>query len=338
MLENERDRLAALLERLRAAECYEATAAILRLADDAIADYERMKTARGVLDFEDLVVKTVALLARADASRWVHYKLDRGLDHILVDEAQDTSPRQWQVVKALAEEFFAGEGASGTVRTLFAVGDEKQSIYSFQGAVPSWFSRMRRELGDRARRAGLAWSDPELHLSFRSVPVVLAAVDAIFAAEKAHRGLAAEPGPTLHSAARLNLPGRVILWPMIEPPPKVEPADWASPVDHLGEKSPGGAARQPHRRHHRRLAPPRGAARIDRRADPPRRHPHPHPHPRRADRRHQPRAQDARRADRRRRPPEAHRAHRGHGPDGARPGRCSSPRTTCRSPRSSRAR
>ena len=238
MLENERDRLAALLERLRAAECFEATAAILRLADHAIGEYERMKTARGVLDFEDLVVKTVALLARADASRWVQYKLDRGLDHILVDEAQDTSPRQWQVVKALAEEFFAGEGASGTVRTLFAVGDEKQSIYSFQGAVPSWFSRMRRELGDRARRAGLAWSDPELHLSFRSVPVVLAAVDAIFAAEKAHRGLAAEPGPTLHSAARLNLPGRAILWPMIEPPPKVEPADWASPVDHLGEKSP----------------------------------------------------------------------------------------------------
>ncbi len=197
-----------------------------------------MKTARGVLDFEDLVVKTVALLARADASRWVHYKLDRGLDHILVDEAQDTSPRQWQVVRALAEEFFAGEGASDTVRTLFAVGDEKQSIFSFQGAVPAWFSRMRQELGERARRAGFAWNDPELHLSFRSVPAVLAAVDAIFASEKAHRGLASEPGPTLHSAARLNILGRVILWPMIEPPPKPEPEDWASPVDHLGEQSP----------------------------------------------------------------------------------------------------
>ncbi len=97
---------------------------------------------------------------------------------------------------------------------------------------------MRRELGDRARRAGLAWSDPELHLSFRSVPVVLEAVDAIFASEKVHRGLAAEPGPTIHTAARLNLPGRVVLWPMIEPPPKIEPEDWASPVDHLGEKSP----------------------------------------------------------------------------------------------------
>ena len=238
ILDAERERLDALLERIRGAEAFRATAAIVRLADHAIGEYERMKIARGVLDFEDLVVKTVALLARADASRWVHYKLDRGLDHILVDEAQDTSPRQWQVVRALAEEFFAGEGASGTVRTLFAVGDEKQSIYSFQGAVPSWFSRMRSELGDRARRAGLAWSDPELHLSFRSVPAVLAAVDAIFASERAHRGLASEPGPTIHTAARLNLPGRVVLWPMIEPPEKIEPADWVSPVDHLGEKSP----------------------------------------------------------------------------------------------------
>ena len=98
MLESERDRLDGLLDRVAAAECYETSAAMLRLADAAIAEYERMKTARGVLDFEDLIVKTVALLSRADASRWVHYKLDRGLDHILVDEAQDTSPRQWQVI------------------------------------------------------------------------------------------------------------------------------------------------------------------------------------------------------------------------------------------------
>src|SRR6185436_12992557 len=110
------------------AELYESSVAMLCLADAAIGEYERLKQRRGVLDFEDLVVRTVALLSRADAARWVQYKLDRGLDHILVDEAQDTSPRQWQVVRALAEEFFAGEGASDTVRTLFAVGDEKQSI------------------------------------------------------------------------------------------------------------------------------------------------------------------------------------------------------------------
>ncbi|MBN9023200.1 MAG: double-strand break repair protein AddB, partial [Rhizobiales bacterium] len=238
MLEAERERLEALVERIRGAESFHATAAIVRLADRVVAEYERMKTTRGVLDFEDLVVKTVALLSRPDASAWVHYKLDRGLEHILVDEAQDTSPRQWQVVQALAEEFFAGEGMASGVRTLFAVGDEKQSIFSFQGAVPAWFSRMRETLGNRARRAGFAWKDPALHLSFRSVPVVLEAVDTVFLSPKAHRGLSTEPGPTTHTAARQAMPGRVIVWPMIEPPEKVEPADWASPVDHLGEKSP----------------------------------------------------------------------------------------------------
>ena len=102
-----------LIDRLKTAELFESSAAMLRLADAAIAEYERLKRQRGVLDFEDLIVKTVALLSRADAARWVHYKLDRGIDHILVDEAQDTSPRQWQVIRALAEEFFAGEGAGG---------------------------------------------------------------------------------------------------------------------------------------------------------------------------------------------------------------------------------
>ncbi len=109
-IEEERLRLAELLDRIAAAECYESSAAMLRLADAAIQEYDRMKVARGVLDFDDLIVKTANLLLRVGASHWVHYKLDRGLDHILVDEAQDTSPRQWEVVAALAEEFFAGEG------------------------------------------------------------------------------------------------------------------------------------------------------------------------------------------------------------------------------------
>ena len=80
------------------------------------------------------------------------YKLDGGLDHILVDEAQDTSPAQWDVIRALAEEFFSGSGAREVARTLFAVGDEKQSIYSFQGAAPTMFAAHGRGV----RAAGAA--------------------------------------------------------------------------------------------------------------------------------------------------------------------------------------
>jgi ATP-dependent helicase/nuclease subunit A len=237
-LASEMDRVVALLDRIRTAEAFESSVAMLRLTDAAIAEYDRLKRARGVLDFEDLVVKTVTLLARADASAWVHYKLDRGLDHILVDEAQDTSPRQWQVIKALAEEFFAGAGASDSLRTLFAVGDEKQSIFSFQGAVPAWFTSVQRQLGTAAEAGGYVWKDLELHLSFRSAPVVLQAVDAVFRNAVAHTGLAAEARPTVHEPFRRDAPGRVILWPVVEKPQQPEIRNWTDPVDYLGQESP----------------------------------------------------------------------------------------------------
>jgi ATP-dependent helicase/nuclease subunit A len=238
MLSAEADRLVALVDRIRTVDVYEATAAMLRLADGAADAYERLKMQRGVLDFEDLIVRTAALLARSDASRWVHYKLDRGIEHILVDEAQDTSPRQWQVVRYLVEEFFAGAGVSAATRTLFAVGDEKQSIFSFQGAVPAWFARMQRELGAQARNATYAFEDIELHLSFRSVPKVLAAVDTVFAAPEVHTGLTAVPAATVHEARRRKDPGRVVLWPRYDQPAPPQPDDWVQPLDHLGEESP----------------------------------------------------------------------------------------------------
>lgn len=238
LLSAEGQRLEQLVDRIRTVDVYETSAAMLRLADGAADAYEHLKAQRGVLDFEDLIVRTVTLLARSDASRWVHYKLDRGIAHILVDEAQDTSPRQWQVVRYLVEEFFAGEGASDAVRTLFAVGDEKQSIFSFQGAVPAWFARMQREIGTQARRASYAFEDIKLHLSFRSVPKVLNAVDAVFASPDVHAGLTAEPEPTVHDALRRNEPGRVVLWPRYDQAPPPQPEDWVQPLDHLGDDSP----------------------------------------------------------------------------------------------------
>ena len=230
--------LMAALDRIRTAELAETTAAMLRLADGAIAEYETLKRRRGMLDFEDLIVRTADLLGRVDTARWVQYKLDRGIEHVLIDEGQDTSPRQWQVVDRLVGEFFAGEGASDKPRTLFAVGDEKQSIFSFQGAVPARFAAMQRRLGDTARAATYAWADVELHLSFRSVPKILAAVDQVFADPAVHRGLTTEPRPPLHTARRHAEPGRVVLWPRYEAPDKEKTEDWLAPLDHLGRDSP----------------------------------------------------------------------------------------------------
>ncbi|TMJ26583.1 MAG: double-strand break repair helicase AddA, partial [Alphaproteobacteria bacterium] len=122
----ERMRLIPLLERRKAALCRDRTGALIAVADAVISRYQTAKDRRGLLDYDDLIDKALVLLAEERAA-WVHYKLDQGIDHVLVDEAQDTSPKQWEIIRRLTAEFFAGAGARTVRRTMFAVGDEKQS-------------------------------------------------------------------------------------------------------------------------------------------------------------------------------------------------------------------
>jgi ATP-dependent helicase/nuclease subunit A len=191
----------------------EASAAVLGLADAVKADYERRKLAEAALDYDDLIVRTQALLSRADAAAWVLYKIDGGIDHILVDEAQDTNPAQWSIVEALAAEFFAGAGASEKLRTLFAVGDEKQSIFSFQGANPARFGEVGRAFKQRAEALGLTWHEVPLTLSFRSTVPILEAVDSVFARPPAGDGLTWQAGAIIqHHPFRKGEAGLVEIW------------------------------------------------------------------------------------------------------------------------------
>ncbi|MFC7395937.1 double-strand break repair helicase AddA [Chelatococcus sp. GCM10030263] len=238
-LRAERDRLVGLLERHKTALAVERTVALVRLASAVFARVEALKTARGALDFDDLIAATVALFARHEAA-WVLYKLDAGIDHILVDEAQDTSPAQWRILKALAEEFTAGEGASLTRRTLFAVGDPKQSIYGFQGAAPREFDGSGRYFRQRTEAAGLTFEGVELTVSFRSAPEILAAVDAVFADPKHFKGLSFETGATgtVHESARPDTVGLVEIWEPERPADMPDAEAWVLPVDTLEEGSP----------------------------------------------------------------------------------------------------
>ncbi len=227
------DALLAAKDRAALAEMLAATRSALTLADWLIRRYERLKSARGFLDFNDLINRTVRLLSRSDASAWVQYKLDRGIDHILIDEAQDTSPQQWQVVKKLAAEFFVGAGARDNVRrTIFAVGDEKQSIYSFQGAEPAAFAESRFEFENKARGANAAFEPVRLIQSFRSTREVLSAVDLVFAAEERRKGLTIYPEEIAHEGIRDDEPGYVELWSSIGPQQVEEPDDWTQAIDH----------------------------------------------------------------------------------------------------------
>lgn len=218
-------------------EC-ERSLALLAIASAVVSHYEEAKRRRGVLDFADLVTKTVALLEREE-SAWVHFKLDGGIDHILVDEAQDTSPEQWRIIAKLAEEFFAGKGASDRPRTIFAVGDEKQSIFSFQGADPARFEEMRKTFAREITAAGQILGEPRLRRSFRSTPAVLGAVDKVFDAEGARKGLSAHEtkGP-LHEAVRQSAPGMVEIWPAIAAVKSTSEDDgWDKPLDRPREGS-----------------------------------------------------------------------------------------------------
>ena len=199
------------LSLLRAAE---ASSALLAIADAVQGEYQRRKQNEVSLDYEDLIVKAANLLSRAGAAAWVLYKIDGGMDHILVDEAQDTNPAQWGIIERLAEEFFAGEGASTQARTLFAVGDEKQSIYSFQGADPKRFADVGRSFRQRAAALDLLWHEVPLNLSFRSTVPVLKAVDEVFAKPEAAKGLTWQENAVIqHHAFRAGHAGLVELWP-----------------------------------------------------------------------------------------------------------------------------
>lgn len=227
------DAIVEIADRLAVLRMLEGTSAALTIADWLIARYEQLKRARGFLDFNDLITRTVNLLARPDAGPWVQYKLDQGIDHILLDEAQDTSPDQWDVVKRLAEEFFAGQGARDRVnRTVFAVGDEKQSIYSFQGAAPDSFADSRLLFAGKVRDADAAFADLKLTWSFRSTDDVLAAVDRVFADPAVRRGISHDPDPLSHQAIRTDAPGYVEVWPSIGADVVDEPDDWTQAVDH----------------------------------------------------------------------------------------------------------
>ncbi len=202
--------------------------ALHAFADGFLSAYERAKMLRGWLDFDDLIQRARDLLLDPKVADWVLYRLDGRIDHILVDEAQDTSPTQWQVIECLAREFTSGEGTkSGTTRTIFVVGDKKQSIYSFQGADPREFDRMREDFRNRLSTTKAPLQDLRMEVSFRSAPAVLSLVDNVF-----DRQSKSGFGPDQrHISFKSELPGRVDLWHPIEKPDDPEDPPWYDPVD-----------------------------------------------------------------------------------------------------------
>jgi ATP-dependent helicase/nuclease subunit A len=237
----ETERVVSVLERSRTVAVAGHSADLLTLAAQFVGTYSDLKDRRGKLDFDDLILRARALLERPGVAPWVLFKLDGGIDHLLIDEAQDTNPDQWAIVRLLAEEFFAGTGRSEIGRTIFVVGDEKQSIFSFQRADPAEFLKMRRHFGERCAAAGTPLRIVDLSVSFRSVGAVLACVDAVFAQAHARDGVLSDPTETIaHRPWRRHHGGRVEMWPPVAPEADAPPTPWAPPVEPSGASEPQG--------------------------------------------------------------------------------------------------
>ncbi|WP_375703182.1 double-strand break repair helicase AddA [Bartonella sp. AD13SXNS] len=233
MLEDKQSELSILLEKYQCAKVATLNMAAFQLCAVYLKIYTNLKKANSFLDFDDLIERTLHLLQRKGASQWVHYKLDRGLDHILLDEAQDTNPEQWQIIQLLVQEFFSGYSQRTNIRTLFAVGDEKQSIYSFQGAAPENFAANGRIIQKKVQQTNQQFEKIQLHYSFRSTADVLKSVDLVFETPENYKGLSAENTKTVHEAIRVHSPGEVVIWDAVSKETSEFPQDWHLSVDHL---------------------------------------------------------------------------------------------------------
>ena len=235
VISEEADRVKYVVERLKAYSLYENTIAILRIGFELIKTYSGRKVSRNVVDYDDLISKVSGLFHNVSAS-WILFKLDEGIDHILIDEAQDTNPVQWDIIRKIAQEFFTGFGTRDeddhleNPRTIFAVGDIKQSIYSFQKAEPKKFDENKEYFIKQARDANLDFSVVPMNLSFRSTSSVLEVVDAVFNPDDYRRAISFDSAEIIHDTHRKGDPGLIELWEPLVPEENDEQEGWSAPV------------------------------------------------------------------------------------------------------------
>ena len=200
----------------KSVDSYLLTKAYLHIGWDVIQGYNTLKANCGNLDFDDLISKTASLLQNESQAEWVRYKMDNNITHVLLDEAQDTDSSQWQIVKAIVDEFFNGTDNTQN-RTFFAVGDIKQSIYRFRGAEPQVFAEMREYLTNH-QNGGYKFNIAELQTSFRSSEPILQFVDQVFANEERAKAVDNLASNIKHQAYNVGSNGKVEIWPLIELP------------------------------------------------------------------------------------------------------------------------
>jgi ATP-dependent helicase/nuclease subunit A len=215
IVELEQERCYNFAQEMENIKYYTLTLAMINVALKIIDNYRKLKSGRGFLDFDDLIIVTLNLLQNTEYSAWINYKLDNGIEHILVDEAQDTSTLQWQIIDNLTGDFFVGSTKNESSRTLFVVGDEKQSIFKFQGANPQMFNEKYKFYEELIRNSRNNFFRVSLQRSFRSLGTILTFVDAVFRDKEYADKISKLSNKIVHENTRQGV-GLVELWPVVE--------------------------------------------------------------------------------------------------------------------------
>lgn len=216
LFSQESARISGVMQKVASLKSAQLSWAVTKIGASLLQFYQTLKQEQNLLDYDDLILKVAHLLRQPLMGAWVLYKIDGGLDHILVDEAQDTNQHQWVVIDSMVQEFFTQESTGVPGRTLFVVGDEKQSIYSFQGADPKTFIQMSQKFRQMAVDSGRLWRDIDLNVSFRSTVAVLQTVDTVFSNPHLHKGVTQFDHWKEHQAFRLGHSGHVEQWDIVQ--------------------------------------------------------------------------------------------------------------------------
>ena len=236
-IEREQERICKYIDNTENINIIKQTRALMIISEAMLAIYHDLKSGQGVMDNNDLIIYTEKLLSRNELNSWVMYKLDQKVNHILVDEAQDTNFSQWNIIKSLCSEFYSGSGQKEENRTIFVVGDEKQSIFSFQGSDPDVFENVKNYFAEKTEFNKKIWKDIKLSTSFRSSPPILEAVDAIFNHSSRINSVSKTTNIIYHESFFKNNYGKVELWPISYPIEKEDDNnnrnyEWDFPIEY----------------------------------------------------------------------------------------------------------
>lgn len=214
ILLNEQDRIINFINRLNNFKLWKLSSALTIIASTFTKLFNKIKKEKNILDYHDLIHYTQELFVNNSAKDFVLYKIDSKLDHLLIDEAQDTSPEQWDIISKLTEDFFSGESYE-CEKSLFVVGDEKQSIYSFQGANHSFYHNTYNYFKQKILSSKRNFLELELDHSYRSSTIPLKLVDKIFNQQSIKNSVSSKITPIKHISMRSQDFGRIEVLPCI---------------------------------------------------------------------------------------------------------------------------